>query len=87
MSKTSDLFNNTSLDLSEIPAADIIREKFKDLTISQETKELIQGLTLSRKEMEDERTRYILVTINVERAARWAARDGFRRKGQPHFRS
>ena len=60
MSKTSDPFNNTSLDLSEISAADIIREKFKDLTISQETKELVQGLTLSQEEMEDERTRYIL---------------------------
>ena len=60
MSKTTNPFNYTPLDLSEIPAADIIREKFKGLTISQETKELIQGLTLSRKEMEDERTRYIL---------------------------
>ena len=41
-------------------ASEIIREKHKNLTISPETKELIEGLSLSRDEMDDERTRYIL---------------------------
>ena len=40
--------------------AEIIRRKFKNLTISPETKELIEGLSLSRDEMDDERTRHIL---------------------------
>lgn len=41
-------------------AADIIRRKFKNLKISQETKELVRGLSLSAEEMNDERTKYIL---------------------------
>jgi hypothetical protein len=40
--------------------ADIIREKFKRLKISPETKELVSGLSLSAEEMDDERTKYIL---------------------------
>lgn len=40
--------------------ADIIRKKFKRLTISEETKNLVRGLSLSADEMSDERTRYIL---------------------------
>lgn len=40
--------------------AEIIREKFKDLKISPETKELVRGLSLSAEEMDDERTKYIL---------------------------
>lgn len=40
--------------------AAIIREKFKDLKISKETNDLIDGLSLSEEEMNDERTRYIL---------------------------
>lgn len=45
---------------SKPTAAEIIREKFKNLKISQETKDLIRDLTLPREAMEDERTRYIL---------------------------
>ena len=41
-------------------AAEIIRKKFKRLTISQETKQLVSDLSLSSEEMNDERTRYIL---------------------------
>ena len=41
-------------------AAEIIRKKFKQLTISQETKELVSDLSLSSEEMNDERTKYIL---------------------------
>ena len=41
-------------------AAEIIRKKFKRLTISQETKELVSALSLSSEEMNDERTNYIL---------------------------
>jgi len=44
----------------QLTAAEIIREKFKNLVISEETKELVRGLSLSKEEMEDERTRYIL---------------------------
>ena len=40
--------------------AEIIREKFKWLKISKETNDLIEGLALSKEEMNDERTRYIL---------------------------
>ena len=40
--------------------AEIIREKFKDLKISPETKELVRGLSLSADEIDDERTKYIL---------------------------
>ena len=40
--------------------AEIIREKFKRLKISPETKELVSGLSLSAEEMDDERTKYIL---------------------------
>ena len=39
---------------------DIIREKFKHLHISADTKQLVEGLTLSEGEMQDERTQYIL---------------------------
>jgi len=45
---------------TEKSAAEIIRQKFKDLTISEETKELVHDLSLSSEEMDDERTRYIL---------------------------
>lgn len=41
-------------------AADIIRKKFKRLTISEETKNLVSELSLSADEMKDKRTRYIL---------------------------
>lgn len=41
-------------------ATDVIRDKFKRLTISDETKELVKGLSLSSDEMNDERTKYIL---------------------------
>ena len=41
-------------------AADTIKKKFKKLSISQETKELVNGLSLSEEEMEDERTQHIL---------------------------
>lgn len=41
-------------------AADIIRKKFKGLKISQETKELVRGLSLSAEEMNDEKTKHIL---------------------------
>ena len=41
-------------------AADIIRKKFKDLKISQETKELVRRLSLSDEEMNDEKTKHIL---------------------------
>jgi hypothetical protein len=41
-------------------AAEMIREKFKGLTISDETKELVRDLSLSAEEMDDERTKYIL---------------------------
>lgn len=44
----------------EKTAAEIIRNKFKRLTISDETKELVQGLSLSSEEMNDERTKHIL---------------------------
>lgn len=43
----------------EKTAAEIIRNKFKRLTISDETKELVQGLSLSSEEMNDERTKHI----------------------------
>jgi sialic acid synthase SpsE len=41
-------------------AAEIIREKYKNLPISQETKDLVRGLSLSSEEMNDERTQYLL---------------------------
>lgn len=44
----------------KLTAAEIIREKFKNLVISDETKELVRGLSLSKEEMDDERTRYVL---------------------------
>jgi len=40
--------------------ADIIREKYKSLKISTRAKELVEGLSLSEEEVEDERTKYIL---------------------------
>ena len=40
--------------------AEIIREKFRDLKISPETKDLVRGLSLSADEIDDERTKYIL---------------------------
>jgi len=39
---------------------DIIREKFRHLQISADTKQLVEGLSLSESEMQDERTQYIL---------------------------
>ena len=41
-------------------AAEKIREKYKKLSISQETKDLVRGLSLSSEEMNDERTQYLL---------------------------
>ena len=41
-------------------AADAIRRKFKKLNISQETKDLVNGLSLSAEEMRDDRTKYVL---------------------------
>ncbi|MBR1449265.1 MAG: hypothetical protein IJ588_11045 [Prevotella sp.] len=40
--------------------AEIIRNKFQSLAISQETKDLVRDLSLSAEEMNDERTQYIL---------------------------
>ena len=40
--------------------ADLIHEKYKSLQISEETKELVSGLSLSADEMQDERTKYLL---------------------------
>jgi hypothetical protein len=40
--------------------SEIIRNKFKNLTISQETKDLVRDLSLSSDEIADERTKYIL---------------------------
>ena len=45
---------------SKASASQIIREKFKKLAISEETKELVRDLSLSSEEMDDERTKYIL---------------------------
>ena len=39
---------------------EIIKEKYKFFTISKETKELLDGLTLTKDDLKDERTRYIL---------------------------
>ena len=39
---------------------EIIREKYKNLRISPRAKALVEGLSLSEEEMEDERTKYIL---------------------------
>ena len=50
----------TAEEEQKLTAAEIIREKFKNLKISQETKDLVRDLTLPREAMEDERTRYIL---------------------------
>lgn len=47
-------------EASEKSAAEIIRKKFKGLPISQETKDLVRGLSLSSEEMNDERTQHIL---------------------------
>ncbi len=44
----------------EANVSEIIRNKFKGLTISQETKDLVRDLSLSSEEMGDERTQYIL---------------------------
>ena len=41
-------------------SAEIIREKYKKLSISQETKDLVRGISLSSEEMNDERTQYLL---------------------------
>jgi hypothetical protein len=46
--------------VSKESPSEIIRKKFKRLEISQETKDLVNGLSLSSEEMTDERTRYIL---------------------------
>ena len=40
--------------------AEIIREKYKNLRISPRAKALVEGLSLSEEEVEDERTKYIL---------------------------
>ena len=40
--------------------AEIIREKYKNLRISPRAKALVEGLSLSEEEAEDERTKYIL---------------------------
>lgn len=45
---------------AEKTAAEKIRDKFKGLTISEETKKLVRDLSLSAEEMNDERTKYIL---------------------------
>lgn len=45
---------------SEESSAEIIRKKFKGLTISKETKDLVRDLSLTSEEMDDERTKYIL---------------------------
>jgi hypothetical protein len=50
----------TAEEEQKLTAAEIIREKFKNLKISQETKDLVRDLTLPREAMEDERIRYIL---------------------------
>jgi hypothetical protein len=40
--------------------AEIIREKYKNLKISPRAKALVEGLSLSEEEVNDERTKYIL---------------------------
>ena len=40
--------------------AEIIREKYKNLRISPRAKALVEGLSLSEEEVNDERTKYIL---------------------------
>jgi len=40
--------------------AEIIREKYKNLRISSRAKALVEGLSLSKEEVEDERTKYLL---------------------------
>ena len=45
---------------TDVNTAERIRKKFKDLTISQETKDLVRDLSLSSEEINDERTQYIL---------------------------
>ena len=50
----------TFLEEAMASASQIIREKFKKLAISEETKELVRDLSLSSEEMDDERTKYIL---------------------------
>ncbi|MBQ3617593.1 MAG: hypothetical protein II939_05475 [Bacteroidales bacterium] len=39
---------------------EIIRDKYKFLTISAETKSLFDGLAVSKDDLKDEKTRYIL---------------------------
>ena len=41
-----------------LSAEDVIRKKFRGLAISDETKELVHGLSLSSEEMSDERTQH-----------------------------
>jgi len=53
------VLNELSND-SDKSTPEIINKKFEGLTISQETKDLVEGLSLSQEEMSDERTRYIL---------------------------
>ncbi|MCR4958406.1 MAG: hypothetical protein K6B13_07365 [Prevotella sp.] len=40
--------------------AEIIRDKYKNLKISPKVKALVDGLSLSKEEMEDERTQHML---------------------------
>lgn len=40
--------------------AEMIREKYKNLKISPRSKALVEGLSLSEEEVNDERTKYIL---------------------------
>jgi hypothetical protein len=39
---------------------EIIREKYKNLRISARVKDLVDGLSLSKEEVDDERTKYML---------------------------
>ena len=41
-------------------AYDLIREKYKNLRISPRVKALVDGLSLSKEEVDDERTKYML---------------------------
>jgi hypothetical protein len=39
---------------------EVIREKYKNLRISPRVKALVDGLSLSKEEVDDERTKYML---------------------------
>lgn len=60
MSFLQEALSEIAPDAVEMSAAETIRNKYKNLTISQETKDLVRGLSLSLDEMKDERVQHIL---------------------------